>query len=166
MDYFVYALEHIYTDDNHRDSKFLGYFDDLSEIEKEKQRLLFFRGFSDYPHDFHVKKIGLNKINWQYGFTEIVGEIGRDYLPQDDFIPSYSQVVTKLNLKTVFKVSHVYTIHSFLDDEREIGVFSDKKMANDVVNFLQQKVGFDEYPDDFIITEILLNDWQWSAGFE
>lgn len=78
MDYFVYALEHIYTDDNHRDSKFLGYFDDLSEIEKEKQRLLFFRWFSDYPHDFHVKKIGLNKINWQYGFTEIVGEIGRD----------------------------------------------------------------------------------------
>lgn len=39
-------------------------------------------------------------------------------------------------------------------------------MANDVVNFLQEKVGFDEYPDDFIITEILLNDWQWSAGFE
>jgi len=52
-----------------------------------------------------------------------------------------------------------------LDDEREIGVFSDQKMANDVVDFLKQKDGFNNYPDDFIVSEILLNDKQWSSGF-
>ncbi|MEC5173756.1 hypothetical protein QF024_002467 [Chryseobacterium nepalense] len=46
MDYFVYALKHIYTDETHRDSKFLGYFDDPDEAEKEKQRLMLFRGLS------------------------------------------------------------------------------------------------------------------------
>jgi hypothetical protein len=52
-----------------------------------------------------------------------------------------------------------------LDDEREIGVFSDEKMAKNVVEFLKQKDGFNNYPDDFIINEIMLNDWQWSSGF-
>ncbi|MCS3529710.1 hypothetical protein [Chryseobacterium sp. JUb7] len=165
MDCFVYALEHTYIDETHRDSKFLGYFDDPEKAEKEKQRLLHFRGFSDYPNDFYLKKVGLNKIHWQNGFTEVVGEIGRDYLPEDDCVPDYSQIIKKLNLKKVFKVSHVYTIHTFLDDEREIGVFSDEKMANDVVDFLKQKEGFNKYPNDFIVSEILLNDWQWSSGF-
>lgn len=165
MNYFVYALEHVYTDKTHRDSKFLGYFDDPNRAQKEKERLLLFRGFSDYPNDFYLKKVGLNKINWQNGFTEVVGEMGRDYLPEDDFIPDYSKIIKKLNLKTVFKVSHVYTIHTFLNDEREIGVFSDQRMANDVVDFLKQKDGFNNYPDDFIVSEILLNDKQWSSGF-
>lgn len=165
MDYFVYALEHTYVDATHRDSKFLGYFDDPDEAEKEKQRLLHFKGFSNYPNDFYLKRVVLNKINWQNGFTKVVGEIGRDYLPEKDFVPDYSQIIKKLNLKTVFKVSHAYTIHTFLDDEREIGVFSDEKMANDVMDLLKQKDGFDKHPNDFIITEILLNDWQWSSGF-
>lgn len=165
MDYFVYSLEHTYIDKTHRDSKFLGYFDDPDAAEKEKQRLLHFRGFSDYHDDFYLRKIGLNKINWQNGFTEVVGEIGRDYLPEDDFVPDYGPIIKKLNLKAVFKVSHIYTIHTFLDDEREIGTFSDEKMANDVVEFLKQKDGFNKYPEDFIISEILLNDWQWSSGF-
>lgn len=56
MDYFVYALQHTYIDETHRDSKFLGYFDDADKAEKEKQRLLHFRGFSDYPNDFYLKK--------------------------------------------------------------------------------------------------------------
>ena len=114
-------------DESHRGAKFLGYFDDPEEAEKEKQRLLQFSRFSDYPDDFYLKKVGLNKINWQNGFTEVVGEIGRDYLPEDDFVPDYSQIIKKLNLKTVFKVSHTYTIHTFLDDEREIGVSLMKK---------------------------------------
>ena len=166
MDYFVYALEHTYIDETHRNSKFLGYFDSPDEAGKEKQRLLHFRGFSDYPDDFYLKKVALNKINWQNGFTEVVGEIGRDYLSEDDFVPDYSQIIKKLNLKTVFKVSHAYTIHTFLDDKREIGVFSDEKMANDVAGFLKQEDGFNKYPDGFIISEVLLNDWQWSSGFE
>ena len=165
MNYFLYALEHVYTDKTHRDRKFLGYFDDPEKAQKEKERLLIFRGFSDYPNDFYLKKVELNKINWQNGFTEVVGEMGRDYLPEDDFIPDYSTVIKELNLETVFKVSHVYSIHTFLDDEREIGVFSDQKMANDVVDFLKQKDGFNNYPDDFIVSEILLNDKQWNSGF-
>ncbi|AZA53694.1 hypothetical protein [Chryseobacterium sp. G0201] len=165
MDYFVYRLDHVYTDETHAGCKFLGYFDDADKAEKEKQRLLHFRRFSDYPNDFYLKKVGLNKINWQNGFMDVIGEIGRDYLPKDDLVPDYSQIIKELDLKTVFKVSHTYTIHTFLDDEREIGVFSDEKMANDVVHFLRQKDGFNKYPDDFIISEILLNDWQWSSGF-
>jgi hypothetical protein len=165
MDYFIYELEHIYTDESHRDAKFIGYFDDIDELEKVKQKALILPGFLQYPNDFYIKKLELNKINWPNGFTEVVGEIGRDYLPEDDFVPHYSQLIKKLNLNTVFKVSHTYTIHIFLDDEREIGVFSDEKMANDVVDFLKQKEGFNRYPHDFIIGEILLNKQHWNSGF-
>lgn len=116
-------------------------------MEKEKQRLLHFCGLADYPNDFHLKKVGLNKINLQNGFTEVVGEIGKDYLLEDDFIHDYSQIIKELDFKTVFKISHTYTIHAFLDNERDIGVVSDEKMANDVVHFLRQKDGFNKYTD-------------------
>lgn len=165
MDYFIYSLEHIYTDETHRDCKFLGYFDDSEEMKKAKQRLLLLPGFSEYPNDFYIKKYELNKVHWQNGFTEVVGETGRDYLPEEDFVPDYSQTLKKLNLKMVFKISHTYRIHTFLDDEREIGVFSDEKMANDVVDFLKQKEGFNHYLEGFIIDEILLNDQEWTSGF-
>ncbi|MCA6068441.1 hypothetical protein JI747_014745 [Chryseobacterium sp. RG1] len=165
MDYFIYSLEHIYTDETHRDAKFIGFFDDIQELEKVKQKFLLLSGFSEYPNDFYIKKYELNKIHWQNGFTEVVGEIGRDYLPEEDCVPNYSYIIKKINQETVFKVSHTYTIHTFLDDEREIGIFSDKKMANDVIDFLKQKEGFKKHPDDFIIDEIVLNDQHWCSGF-
>lgn len=40
MNYFVYSLEHIYTDDTHTNSKFLEYFDDLRKLEKAKALIL------------------------------------------------------------------------------------------------------------------------------
>lgn len=44
-------------------------------------------------------------------------------------------------------------------------IFSDKKIANDVIDFLKQKEGFKKHPDDFIIDEIMLNDHHWCSGF-
>lgn len=54
----------------------------------------------------------------------MIGEIGRDYIEKGDDIDENCISVKGLGLNTVFSVSHYYTIHTFLDDERYIGVFS------------------------------------------
>lgn len=40
MNYFVYALEHVYTDETHTACKFLGYFDDMVKLEEAKENAL------------------------------------------------------------------------------------------------------------------------------
>lgn len=165
MNYFVYALEHIYTDETHTACKFLGYFDDLEILERVKEKSATLEGFSTYPDGFIVKKRELNKIHWQSGFENVVGEIGRDYLEEDDEINPDSKLIKELKLEYVFQVSHTYTIDSFLDDERIIGVFLDENEANSVVADLCKKEGFKNHPDDFIVGRFTLNNQLWTSGF-
>ncbi|WP_267401523.1 MULTISPECIES: hypothetical protein [unclassified Chryseobacterium] len=166
MDYFVYALEHTYTDDdNYTSSKFLGYFDDMEKLEEAKENALKLPGFRDYPNGLIIKKYELNKVHWLNGFDSVIGEVGRDYLKEKDIISENSKSIKELGLQYVFQVSHVYTIHTFLDDERVIGVFLDENIANDVVNNLKMKNGFKDYPDDFIVGRFTLNNLLWISGF-
>lgn len=165
MDYFVYALEHVYTDETHTDSKFLGYFDDMEKLEEAKDNALKLPGFRTYPDGLIIKKYQLNKIHWQNGFNSVIGEIGRDYLEEEDIISEDSKLIKELNLEYIFKVSHIYTIHTFLDDERAIGVFLDENKTNEIVNDLKKKQGFKEHPDDFIVGRFTLNNPLWITGF-
>ncbi|SDI09181.1 hypothetical protein [Chryseobacterium jejuense] len=165
MNYFVYALEHTYTDETHTDSKFLGYFDDIEMLEKAKERALTLPGFGTYPDGLTIRKYELNKIHWQNGFNSVVGEIGRDYLNKEDVISEGSKSIKELNLQYVFQVSHTYTINTFLDDERIIGVFLDELQANDAVDNCKKKIGFKNYPDDFIVGRFTLNNFLWISGF-
>lgn len=165
MDYFVYGLEHIYTDETHTDCKFLGYFDDLDKLKKAKENALTLPGFSEYPDGLVIKKCQLNKIHWEDGFNSVIGEIGRDYLDEEDSINEDGRSIKELNLESVFQVSHTYTIHNFLDDERIIGVFLDGNKAEDVVDNLKKKEGFKDYQDDFIVGGFTLNDLLWTTGF-
>ncbi|WP_312346243.1 hypothetical protein [Chryseobacterium binzhouense] len=165
MNYFVYALEHIYTDDTHTDSKFLGYFDDMKKLKEAKENALKLPGFKAYPNGLIIKKYELNKVHWQNGFNTVVGEIGRDYLQGEDIIYKNSKPIKELGLQYVFQVSHIYTIHTFLDDERVIGVFLDESKANKIINNLRNKDGFKDYPDDFIVSRFSLNNQLWTSGF-
>lgn len=165
MNYFVYALEHIYTDDTHTACKFLGYFDDIELLEIAKENVLTLPGFSTYPDGVIVRKYQLNTIHWQNGFNSVVGEIGRDYLTKEDVISEGSKSIKELNLDHIFQVSHIYTIHTFLDDERVIGVFLDEDKADEIIDELKQKLGFENYPDDFILGRFTLNNQLWTSGF-
>jgi hypothetical protein len=165
MNYFVYALDHIYTDETHTDWKFLGYFDDMKMLEKAKEKALTLPGFRDYPDGMSVRKCELNKIHWQDGFNSIVGEIGRDYLEEEDRIAENSRSIHELNLQYVFQISHTYTIHTFLDDERIIGVFLDEKKTDEIIDDLKKKQGFERYQDDFIVGRFTLNNLLWTTGF-
>ncbi|KFF02054.1 hypothetical protein IX38_15085 [Chryseobacterium luteum] len=69
------------------------------------------------------------------------------------------------NLKSIFNISHVYTVNSSLDDERTIGVFSDLTKAEQVIDQLKKQPGFKEHPDDFIIDMVELNEHLWTSGF-
>lgn len=163
MKYFLYTLEHIYTDESHTDCKLLGFFDNLKELEKTIDIVSKFSGFKDYPDGFIIKKNELDKIHWETGFYTVVGEIGRDYLPEEDLIDEEACVVQ--NLKIIYNISHAYTINTFLDDERIIGVFSDLRKVEKVIEQLKQQPGFKDYPDDFIIDTVELNDLLWTSGF-
>lgn len=165
MNYFVYALEHIYTDDTHTGCKFLGYFDDAELLEKAREQALTLPGFRTYPDGITIRKYELNKIHWQDGFNSIVGEIGRDYLTKEDVISEGSKSIKELNLQYVFQISHTYTINTFLDDERIIGVFLDEHQANAALDHCKKKNGFKNYPDDFILGQFTLNKQLWTSGF-
>lgn len=163
MKNFIYTLEHIYTDESHTDCKLLGFFDDLNELERIKKIVIEFSGFKDYPDGFTIKKNKLNKVHWENGFEDIVGEIGRDYLPEEDLIDKDTYIVQ--NLKSIFNISHVYTIDTYMDDERIIGIFSNLNIAEQIIRQLKKQTGFQEYPENFIIDEIEINDLLWKSGF-
>lgn len=165
MKYFLYTLEHIYTDESHTDYKLLGFFDDLIELEKIKNIATEFSGFKDYPEGLTVKKKELNKLYWENGFEDTVGEIGRDYVMESDSIDETYLSVKKLALESIFSVSHSYTIDKYLDDERFIGVFSSEKKAEEIIEELKKQKGFILYPNDFEISEIEINDLLWKSGF-
>ncbi len=165
MNYFVYFLEHMYTDETHTSCKFLGYFDDMEKLEEAKENALKLPGFRTYPKGLIIMKYQLNKIHWQNGFCSVIGEIGRDYLNELDVITEGSRSIKELNLEHIFQISHTYTIHNFLDDERIIGVFLDENNAKEIVDDLKNKQGFKEHQDDFIIGRFTLNNQLWTTGF-
>ncbi|OCK51170.1 hypothetical protein BA768_17665 [Chryseobacterium sp. CBo1] len=165
MDYFVYALEHIYTDEIHTVCKFLGYFDNLEKLQEAKEKALTLSGFSEYADGLIVKKYRLGKIHWENGFQNIIGEVGRDYLPEDDILDEDIKSIKELGLIHVFQVSHIYTIDTFLDDERIIGVFLDENTANKVADNLKLEKGFIDHQEDFIIGRFTLNNQLWTSGF-
>lgn len=55
-------------------------------------------------------------------------------------------------------MSHNYTIDTFLDDERIIGVFVDENTVNKVADNLKLEKGFIDHQEDFIIGRFTLNN--------
>jgi len=165
MEYFIYEINHTYTDEISTSTKLLGFCDGIEGIEKIKKEALKLSGFKNYPEDFVIDKYQMDKIHWQHGFTSVIGEIGRDYLLEGDIIDETYVSLKQLGLESVFSVSHSYTIHRYLDDERFIGVFSSRKKAEKAVGELKKQDGFILHPDDFDISELELNDLLWKSGF-
>ncbi|WPO81966.1 hypothetical protein SD427_14490 [Chryseobacterium sp. JJR-5R] len=116
MKYFIYTLEHIYTDESHTGCKLLGFFDDLEKLEQVKSFASELSGFKNYPKSLIVEKYEINKIHWECVFNSVMEEIGRDYLTESDPIDEMYLSVKELGLKSVFSVDHSYTIHRYLDD--------------------------------------------------
>ena len=165
MEYFIYALNHTYTDDFYTDTKFLGFSDSLDGLEKLKLKASILPGFKDYPDCFVTDCYILDKIHWNEGFREVIGKIGRDYIEKGDVIDENCISVKELDLNTVFSVSHYYTIHTFLDDERYIGVFSSLEKAERAIEKLKIKPGFIDHQNDFDISELDLATLFWDTGF-
>lgn len=165
MKYFIYALNHTYTDETHTDTKFLGFSDNLEDLEKLKTVAAVLPGFRDYPECFVTDCYILDKIHWNDGFEEVIGEIGRDYIQKGDVIDENCISMKALSLNTVFSVSHYYTIHTFLDDERYIGVFSSLENAEKAIENLKSKPGFKDRQNDFDISELDLGILLWDTGF-
>ncbi|MDW9380945.1 hypothetical protein [Chryseobacterium sp. JV558] len=165
MEYFIYALNHTYTDESHTDTKFLGFSNSLEDLEELKAKAILMPGFRDYPDCFVTDCYILDKIHWNDGFKKVIGEIGRDYIEKGDEIDENHISIKELGLSTVFSVSHYYTIHTFLDDERYIGVFSSLEKAEKAIEELKNKPGFKDHHDDFDISELDLAVLLWSSGF-
>lgn len=165
MQYFIYILDHTYSDDSLKDTKILGFCDTIENVEKLKSEALKLSGFNHHPNNFNINKFIINKIHWENGFESSIGEIGRDYLLESDLIDNSDLSVKELNLDSIFCVNHSYTINRYLDDERFIGVFSSEEMAEKAIEKLKKQNGFILHPDDFDVSEIDLNDLLWKSGF-
>jgi hypothetical protein len=166
MKYFIYAIDHTYTDEINTSTKLLGFCDSIDGLEKIKQEALKLSGFNRYPNSFVINKYILDKVHWENGFESTVGEIGRDYLWEGDNTIDESYLsVKELGLESIFSVSHSYTIDRYLDDERFIGVFSSEEKATIAIEKLKTNQGFKEHPDDFDCSELEINDLLWKSGF-
>lgn len=163
MKHYIYSLEHIYTDESHTDCKLLGFFNNLNKLEEIKNNASKFLGFKNYPDNFVIIKNELNKLHWSDGFFKIVGEIGRDYLVEEDVI--YEDACVAQNLKSLFYVSHTYTVDTNMDDERILGVFTNSNLVKQIIEKMKEQPGFRDYPENFIIDEIELNQLLWTSGF-
>lgn len=165
MQYFIYVPNHTYSDDSNRDSKVLGFCDTIENAKKLKSEALKLTGFNRYPDCFIINKYVINKIHWEKGFEIVIGEIGKDYVLESDVISNRALPVKELGLKSIFSVTHSYTIDRYLDDERFIGVFSSEKKAEEAISILKKQNGFTLHPDDFDISEIEINFLLWKSGF-
>lgn len=165
MEYFIYALNHTYTDESHTATKFLGFTNSVEDLEELKSKAIILPGFRDYPDCFVTDCYIMDKVHWNEGFQEVIGEMGRDYTEKGDVIDENCISVKELGLNTVFSVSHYYTIHTFLDDERYIGVFSSLEKAENAIEELKNKPGFKDYQNDFDISELDLDILFWPTGF-
>ncbi|WPO82301.1 hypothetical protein SD427_16285 [Chryseobacterium sp. JJR-5R] len=166
MKYFVYAIDHTYTDELSTSTKLLGFCDGIEGLEKIKQEALKLSGFNRYPNSFIINKYILDKVYWKNGFENIIGEIGRDYLLEgDNLIDETYLSIKNLGLESVFSVSHNYTIDRYLDDERFIGVFSSEEKAEKAIEKLKKQNGFILHPDDFDLSELEINNLLWKSGF-
>lgn len=165
MQYYIYILDHTYSDDSNRNTKILGFCDTMKNVEKLKSEALKLPGFNRYSNNFIINKYIINKIHWKNGFESPIGEIGRDYLLESDLIDDNDLSIKELNLESIFSVSHSYTINRYLDDERFIGVFSSEEEAEKAIEELKKQNGFILNPDDFDISEIDINDLLWKSGF-
>ncbi|MBT2623215.1 hypothetical protein [Chryseobacterium sp. ISL-6] len=165
MKYFIYAIDHTYTDELNTCTKLLGFCNDIDGLEKIKKEALKLSGFKAYPDSFVINKYILDKTHWENGFEDVVGEIGRDYLLASDVFDENYASVKELSLETIFSVSHSYTIDRYLDDERFIGVYSTAAKAEIAIEDLKKQQGFRKYPNDFDISEIEINDLLWTSGF-
>lgn len=165
MQYFIYVLNHTYSDDSYRDSKVLGFCDTVQNVKKLKSEALKLPGFNRYPDSFIINKYIINKIHWEKGFEIAIGEIGKDYILESDVISDHALSVKELGLKSIFSVTHSYSIDRYLDDERFIGVFSSEEEAEEAIAILKKQNGFIIHPDDFDISEIEINYLLWNSGF-
>jgi hypothetical protein len=68
MQYFIYILDHTYSDDSLKDTKILGFCDTIENVEKLKSGALKLSGFNLYPDNFNINKFIINKIHWENGF--------------------------------------------------------------------------------------------------
>ena len=53
-----------------------------------------------------------------------------------------------------------------ITDEKQIGIYTDKKNANIVVQSLKNKPGFKSLQNNFKIIEIKIDDIYWADGFD
>ena len=69
----------------------------------------------------------------------------------------------------LYQVAHEYPDPAFDDDEitevKFIGVYSSKALAEEAVERLRARPGFDRFPDGFTIDAVQVDQTSWEEGF-
>lgn len=68
-------------------------------------------------------------------------------------------------METVYLVQHVSDVNGEYEDVKLIGIFSSKEKANQAIQSLKTKPGFEEAKNGFSIDEIELDHVEWSEGY-
>ncbi len=162
MEYFIYSLYHGYEKENKSLSvKFIGLYNSRKNINIGINDAIKLSGFKNYPNDFHIRKYVLNKIHWKKGFSNVVGE---DNIPENDNI-SGCTLFNEKSVNGLIRLTHAYTLNSFLDDEREIGIFSSEEIVKVAIESLINRPGFKLHIDDFHFGYYEFNYNYWTTGF-
>jgi len=67
-------------------------------------------------------------------------------------------------MTTVYFLWHDYVLNE-CDEMKLLGVFTERRLAEEAQGRLVLQPGFRDHPDDFEILEYSLNKEEWSEGF-
>ena len=68
-------------------------------------------------------------------------------------------------MQKVYIVHHVHELSDLEDDEKLIGIYGSRDKAELAIGRMKKLPGFKDSPDDFVISEYILDQDHWTEGF-
>jgi hypothetical protein len=65
----------------------------------------------------------------------------------------------------VYTLEHEYEPRPGVDEAKLIGIYSTRELAEQAKARVRDKPGFQDHPEDFLISEVLLDRDGWTEGF-
>jgi Mlc titration factor MtfA (ptsG expression regulator) len=119
--------------------KRIGTYSSYKLAKKAENRVKDLTGFIDYPNEFYIDEYVIDKDYWADGFKA---------------------------MQKVYVLYHIRDIIIADENEKRIGTYTSYKLAQEAKNRVKDRPGFIDYPDDFYISEYVIDKDYWVDGFK
>lgn len=64
----------------------------------------------------------------------------------------------------VYLLLHSYLLNN-MDETKYLGLYSSKESVDNAIDTYRQLKGFCDWPDNFFVTEFVIDEMEWRKGF-